>query len=106
MNGTRRNQRLCGTNFNKHGKNIKGGERMKKTKIAKWMKEEMLTAVRQLGHKPAHISFGAGYDKSSDGTGRPVRTPFFEVYFKDGKEYFRGFWDPETQEIKVEFMGR
>ena len=72
-----------------------------------WMAKEMIDELKKQDHNPEEISFSAGFDKTSGGEGQPVRSPFFTMNFRDGKKWYRAYWNPETKgaKLEVEYSG-
>ncbi|MBU4252963.1 MAG: hypothetical protein KJ647_08310 [Candidatus Omnitrophica bacterium] len=71
-----------------------------------WMAQEMIDEVKKDGHNPEidSISFSAGYNK---GGGPERRSNFFVMNFKDGEQWFRAYWNPETkgEKLEIEYSG-
>lgn len=72
-----------------------------------WMAKEMIDEIKEQGHNPEDVSFSAGFDKTSDASGEPIRNPFFTINFRDEKEWFKAYWNPETKgsTLKIEYSG-
>jgi hypothetical protein len=73
-----------------------------------WMAKEMIDEVKNQGHNPTEIYFSAGFDKSSNSEGQPIRSLFFTMNFRDGEEHLKAYWDPETkgEKLKIEYLGK